>query len=106
MKPQVSIAANVRKSTVVFAEALLAVGVKVRQVRRSFVRESDGMATSSADMIEVKGAGKFSAFLRLNYDLGRFEIDVRSKRGTQMKAFIASHNELQALFDVWNIAKY
>jgi hypothetical protein len=102
MKSQVQIfAANVRNTTRTFAESLVAAGVKVKSVRRLFLQD-----VPSADAITVRGKGRFDALLRLNYELGHFEVSVYSKRGTQMKAVVASHHELSALFKVWNIASY
>lgn len=102
MKSQTQVfAANVRNTTRAFAESLVAAGVKVKSVRRLFQCER-----TTVDAIQVRGKGRFDALLRFNYELGHFDVSVYSKRGTQMKAVVASHNELHALFKVWNIAAY
>ena len=106
MKSQVTLAANVRKSTTLFAQALLAVGVKVKFVNRHVRFDMHTLTSHTTDAMRIKGNGRFDAHLLFDYEANRFDVEIRGPRGTQMKAIIASYNELVALFNVWNIASY
>lgn len=106
MKSQITFAQNVRKSTTLFAEALIAVGVRVTRVQRAGRFDMRTAVTTTADAIRIKGVGKFDVHLVCDYTAGHFEVQVKSKRGTQMQTTIANHNEFQALLKVWNVASY
>lgn len=101
MKSQIlNVEAKVRKSTEKFAQSLLDAGLRVKRVCRGADAHS-----SSNDVIEIKGMKRFSARLCLKYDAGHMMVTLSTTRGAQVAVYIGSYNELNALFQVWNISK-
>ncbi len=105
---QINAAMAVRKPSLVFAQALANVGVKVRRVLRSHstYMGSTGMwcrADVVSDVMRIRGLAKFDVDLTFNYGANLFVVRVYSKRGTQMQAVVKTYDELKALFAVWAI---